>query len=45
MNKHESLWLVWQNVNTRLFYHVGTLSFYDSQYTFQYTYRSNGPQK
>lgn len=45
MNKHESLWLVWQNVNTRLFYHVGTLSFYNNQYTFQYTYQSNGPQK
>lgn len=45
MNNHESLWLVWQNVNTRLFYHVGTLSFYTNQYTFQYTYQSNGPQK
>lgn len=45
MNNHESLWLVWQNVNTRLFYHVGTLSFYDNQYTFQYTYQSNSPQK
>ncbi|WP_312124668.1 HIRAN domain-containing protein [Lysinibacillus boronitolerans] len=45
MKEHKSLWLVWQNVNTRLFYHVGTLSFYDNQYIFQYTYQSDGPQK
>ncbi|QMT17433.1 HIRAN domain-containing protein [Planococcus maritimus] len=45
MEKHKSLWLVWQNVDTRLFYHVATLSFFDSQYTFQYTHQSEGPQK
>lgn len=45
MKEHKSLWLVWQNVNSRLFYHVATLSFYDNQYTFQYTYHSEGPQK
>lgn len=45
MNEHKSLWLVWQNVSTRLFYHVATLSYYENVYTFQYTYHSEGPQK
>lgn len=45
MNKKESLWLVWQNAKTRLFYHVGILSRYDNQYIFQYTYQSDELQK
>lgn len=41
----KTLWLVWQNVNTRLFYHVGTLSHYNNQYHFQYTYQSKRQYK
>ncbi|MEK4488775.1 HIRAN domain-containing protein [Paenibacillus sp. FSL L8-0493] len=41
----KTLWLVWQNVNTRLFYHVGTLSYYENQYHFQYTYESKHQYK
>lgn len=44
-NGHKSLWLVWQSTKTRLFYHVGTLSFYNDKYTFSYTYQSDSPQK
>lgn len=45
MNDHKSLWLIWQNAETRLYYHVGTLSYYENQYTFYYTFSSEGPQK
>lgn len=44
-DNHKSLWLVWQNAKTRLFYHVGTLSFYDNKYNFNYTFHNDGPQK
>ncbi|MFF5996031.1 HIRAN domain-containing protein [Lysinibacillus sp. KU-BSD001] len=45
MGKHQSLWLVWQNSETRLNYHIGTLSFTDNQYEFSYTWQSEGVQK
>ncbi|MFE3576575.1 HIRAN domain-containing protein [Lysinibacillus sp. NPDC059133] len=45
MNKHQSLWLVWQNAETRLFYHIGTLSFTNNQYEFYYTWQSASGQK
>lgn len=45
MGKHKSLWFVWQNEETRLNYHIGTLSFYDNKYEFRYTWESKGKQK
>lgn len=45
MGKHKSLWVVWQNVSTRLHYHIGTLSYYDNQYEFHYTWQSESSQK
>lgn len=40
MNTIKSLFLVWQNRETRLYYHIGTLNFDGEQYTFTYTYHS-----
>ena len=45
MKEHKSLWLVWQDAKTRLFYHVGTLSYFNNKYVFNYTFNSRGPQK
>lgn len=36
----KSLLLVWQNRETRLYYHIGMLNFDGEQYTFTYTHRS-----
>ncbi|WP_203248301.1 HIRAN domain-containing protein [Sporosarcina beigongshangi] len=45
MEEHKSLWVVWQNSESRLHYHVGTLSHYNGQYEFTYTWQSEGNQK
>ncbi|WP_391206600.1 HIRAN domain-containing protein [Psychrobacillus sp. L4] len=45
MTEHKSLWVVWQNVDTRLYYHIGTLSYFDEHYEFTYTFTGEGPQK
>lgn len=37
MNKHKSLLVIWKNKQTKLYYHIGTLSFDGSIYSFQYT--------
>lgn len=36
----KSLLLVWQNPETRLFYHIGTLNYSGAEYSFSYTHRS-----
>lgn len=41
----QSLWLVWQNPQTRTYYHVGTLSYYEGMYEYSYTYYSKGEGK
>lgn len=45
MVNHKSLWVVWQNKDTRLHYHIGTLSYYNNQYEFRYTWQSESNQK
>lgn len=45
MTEQQSLWVVWQNIETRLNYHIGTLSYVDEHYEFTYTFASEGPQK
>jgi hypothetical protein len=40
MNKVHSLLVVWQNKQNSIFYHIGTLSFYNDTYEFSYTSNS-----
>ncbi|QGG48855.1 HIRAN domain-containing protein [Heliorestis convoluta] len=38
MSNAEVLWLAWQNPRSRQYYHVGTLTLKNDQYTFTYTW-------
>ena len=40
MSEHKSLLVIWKNKSTSLYYHIGTLSFYEEKYHFSYTYNS-----
>ncbi|WP_040226901.1 HIRAN domain-containing protein [Bhargavaea cecembensis] len=40
-----TLLVVWQNKETRLFYHIGTLSNFDDHFEFEYTQNVNRPRK
>ncbi|WP_243292016.1 HIRAN domain-containing protein [Bacillus sp. FJAT-47783] len=42
MKKVHTLLVVWQDLESRLYYHVGTLSFKDGIYEFSYTNYENG---
>lgn len=37
MKSVRSLWVVWQDPENHLYYHVGTLSYFDNHYEFSYT--------
>ncbi|MDF0727152.1 HIRAN domain-containing protein [Cytobacillus sp. S13-E01] len=37
----QTLWVVWQSPTNRLFYHVGTLSFFNAHYEFRYVKGNN----
>lgn len=41
MKNDPTLWLVWQNPKSRLYYHIGTLTFSDGSFHFSYTNGSN----
>lgn len=45
MSKVKTLLVVWQDENSRLYYHIGTLSHYDDHYEFVYTARQLGQRK
>lgn len=37
MSDTQTLFVVWQDEDSRLYYHVGTLSYYNGYYEFTYT--------
>lgn len=39
MSKVKTLLVVWQDKNSRFYYHIGTLSYYNGFYEFTYTSR------
>lgn len=41
MSTVRSLWLVWQDPKNRLYYHVGTLSYFNGHYEFNYTHATD----
>lgn len=45
MTEVQTLLVVWQNEKSRLYYHVGTLSFYNDHYEFIYTNYGSGHRK
>ncbi|RWR12621.1 HIRAN domain-containing protein [Siminovitchia fortis] len=45
MSNVHTLLVVWQNAKSRLYYHVGTLSFYNDHYEFIYTNYGSGHRK
>lgn len=45
MSKVKTLLVVWQDENSRLYYHIGTLSHYDDHYEFVYTTTQLGQRK
>ncbi|PWA09677.1 hypothetical protein DCC39_12590 [Pueribacillus theae] len=45
MSEVKTLLVVWQDENSRLFYHIGTLSHYDDHYEFVYTSTQFGKRK
>jgi hypothetical protein len=45
MKKVHSLWVVWQNPESRSYYHIGTLSQFDNHYEFHYTKSQAGNWK
>ncbi|MEC1741737.1 HIRAN domain-containing protein [Schinkia azotoformans] len=45
MSNVHTLLVVWQNKNNRLYYHIGTLSYYNNQYEFTYTHSEQGGRK
>jgi hypothetical protein len=45
MSKIDTLLVVWQNKKTRLYYHIGTLSYYNDFYEFSYTHSDSGQRK
>jgi hypothetical protein len=45
MSDVKTLLVVWQNKKNRLYYHIGTLSYYNDQYEFVYTYSDKGERK
>lgn len=45
MSKVQTLLVVWQDESSRLYYHIGTLSYYDEQYEFAYTSAQTGQRK
>lgn len=38
MSVVQTLWVVWQSPKNRLFYHIGTLSYYNDEYEFRYVF-------
>jgi len=42
LSEVHTLLVVWQNKKNRLFYHIGTLSYYNGQYEFSYTESGQG---
>ncbi|MEQ2468393.1 HIRAN domain-containing protein [Niallia hominis] len=45
MSNVHTLLVVWQDTKSRLYYHVGTLSYYNNQYEFAYTNYGTGHRK
>lgn len=45
MSNVQTLLVVWQDDKTRLYYHIGTLSYFDNHYEFVYTIKSTGNRK
>lgn len=45
MNKVKTLIVVWQDEDSRLYYHIGTLSHYNDHYEFEYTSTKLGNRK
>ncbi|MBP1971502.1 hypothetical protein J2Z83_003653 [Virgibacillus natechei] len=45
MSDVQTLLVVWQNESQRLFYHIGTLSYYNGYYEFVYTNQEQGYRK
>ena len=45
MSNVQTLLVVWQNIKSRLYYHIGTLSYYNDNYEFHYTKYGSGHRK
>src|SRR5690625_7345061 len=45
MNEVKTLLVVWQDEISRLYYHIGTLSYYKDYYEFSYTTKKSGQRK
>ncbi|MED0665940.1 HIRAN domain-containing protein [Bacillus badius] len=45
MSNVHTLLVVWQDKESRLYYHIGTLSYYNNQYEFIYTHAEPGQRK
>jgi len=45
MSEVKTLLVVWQDEKSRLYYHIGTLSFYGAYYEFSYTTQNTGQRK
>lgn len=45
MTEVKTLLVVWQNEENRLYYHIGTLSYYEDYYEFSYTTKKSGQRK
>src|SRR5690625_5043611 len=45
MNEVKTLLVVWQDETSRLYYHIGTLSYYKDYYEFSYTTKKLGQRK